>query len=274
MEMKRLFLTIVGAVVALVAAADCLQEGMIWQADCYIDRTEWPEYPESEADIYAMELRYIQGDTIVGGKTYHKIYSRMFSQGSVIRFPQGCSPTLFSLLREDNGRIYQIQNHGDIEGRLIFDFSLSVGEKVEGCVLPKSLIQERDYEPLKLSKVAVEEFEVEMFGRKYTCKWIASYDGAQLVSYDIWVEGIGYAYDGLFESRSYGGRNPRRSVYAADGSLIYCTRDFPEISDYPSRIEMVEYDGSLEKAYDINGRIWTPGSKGIQIKDGKKSLKH
>lgn len=269
--MKRILLTFIATIVFLVASADYLQEGMIWQNDANA-YNDWNGHLSDPTEPLFMSLVYIQGDTVVGGETYHKLYLRMFSQNDV-KLTGGCSPRLYSLLREDNGRIYQIQNPGDTEAKLIFDFSLPVGSETEVCVEPKDLLTVKAGDHSICRIIVVEEFEIEMCGQKYTCKWVGvCYDEDPLYYY-IWVEGIGYPKGIMFNTDIiYGGGNYPCNIYAPDGTLIYTTRDLPEFPEWPSGIEAVGVDKSADKAYDINGHNWKSGSKGIQIKNGKKSL--
>lgn len=79
---------------------------------------------------------YIQGDSIIRGQSYRKLYA-----SSTV----GGAGSLFCYLREDTmGRVYFIGSRPDVTGaivsdsseHLLYDFSLSVGQGINDTVIP------------------------------------------------------------------------------------------------------------------------------------------
>lgn len=250
--------------------ADCLAEGTVWQYD-YSSEVEL----DNGEKIYNVTFTRIfesKGDTIVGGETYHKIYTRGFEHitPTPIYQPRYLS-YLYTLIREDNGKIYFIENHGDTEGKLLYDFNLKEGEEVEAWDF-----QYLDSTTPSMSWIrkCLKTDVIESCGISYLAILTAIYyaPSEEYVNEEYWIEGIGKSRGAMFgENFLYGGYVAPKTIYTLEKGLIYNTMDLSKWEDDLGVDPVVDqHDGAA--AYAVDGIRVTEDSRGIRIKRGKKIM--
>ncbi len=256
---------------ALGVNAESVLDGMIWQNDYYVDYKD--SNGERQEALSSTVYLSAEGDTIVGGYTYKKIYERYFRHGASPWFNKGCLPTLYTLLREDNGKIYFIENHGDTEGKLLFDFNIEEGEIVETYDFRRL----DDYmSSITYKWTGLKKTEVISEGITYPAMYVALYDdySGNCCNESIWVDGIGLPIGCMFSwDSSYGGTTPVKTIYSAEGEIIYYTGNLSLDELYPAGVENIYASDSSDEAYGINGMKMSKDSKGIHIYRGKKVMK-
>ncbi len=83
----------------------------------------------------------IAGDTLIGGKTYHKVYQK----GYVVRYFNNTTGDFYAnrlvlFFREENKRIYAIDARiSDSDEYLIYDFNLQVGDTLPQNILTRNV---------------------------------------------------------------------------------------------------------------------------------------
>ena len=205
----------------------------------------------------------VQGDTVIGGMAYKKIYHH-----------KDDTKRLAFMMREEGNKVYK--RHLDKDEFLFFDFGRDdVGQVYNWNNVVNWMIH------------AIDEIMVNnnLF-RRYCCYQEISetrLDTIEIkevgqVQTDYWVEGIGSARygieaDGLeIEPRLPGFTEYFVSCYM-NGECIFTEDDFSKPA-YTTNIQKLRYkDSRKESLYDLQGRRLTgKPAKGIYIQTGRKVL--
>lgn len=242
-----------------------LQEGKSWKI---VDGDGWASKPEYDI--------LIEGDTLIGGKTWKKVYSNM---EYVNKDADGL--TYYAAVREEGERVYSIPK-GKEEPRLLYDFSLKVSDKVMGtstaldgfyCLLEPDeayagWVTTMELKNIDVINVGGKELRRFTFdAHDNTLKSVGS--SIASVSTIVWVEGVG-SEGGLFETWKKL-PNSKVSCYLK-GELIFDANDF-HVSDETVHIQghHEETGAQYQGFYDLTGRpVITHPINGIYIRKGKK----
>lgn len=274
--MKNRYKAIMGfflGLTALGANAELLPDGMVWQQDSY--QRVANEKGEYSNELVCSSFLQAEGDTIVGGETYKKIYKRTYRHNPQILLKNGCRPCLYTLMREDDGKIYFIENEGDTEGRLLFDFNLGVGDEVESWAF-RSFEDSYSSPQNKYRRVGLSKTAVLSEGSTYEVIKVGVYDisTGMFVMDEYWVDGIGLSIGCMFgPDYLYGGDVPVTTIYSAEGEIVYNTHNLIFDGNINSGVGDVNAFGPTEGAYGLNGTRIDENSKGIHIYKGMKVLR-
>ena len=245
-----------------------LQEGKLWKI---VNGDGWASKPEYDI--------LIEGDTLIGGKIWKKVYSNM-----EYAHKDADGLIYYAAVREEGERVYAIPK-GKEEPRVLYDFSLKVGDKVMGtstaldgfyCLLVLELDEayarwDTTMELKKIDIINVHGQELRRFtfdAHDNTLKSMGS--SATSVSTIVWVEGVG-SEGGLFQIGKKISPNSMVSCYL-NGELIFDANDF-HASDETVHIQghYEETGAQYQGFYDLTGRpVITHPINGIYIQKGKK----
>lgn len=246
-----------------------LQEGKFWKME---DGDGWASKPEYDI--------LIEGDTLIGGKTWKKVYSNMEYANK-----DADGLTYYAAVREEGEKVYAIPK-GKEEPRVLYDFSLKVGDKVRGtstaldgfyCLLESDEAYAGWVTTMELKNIDV----INVYGqelRRFTFDVPNNTDksvGSSTVSTStlVWVEGIG-SEGGLFQTWKKLSPNSKTSCYLKD-ELIFDAGDFHTSNALVNIQEYKEEVNSWSSIlYDLQGRQVDASNlkKGIYIQNGKKVL--
>ena len=186
---------------------------------------------------------WIEGDTIIDGKTYFKMHS------TAIKYPISS----LKFWREDTGKVYAYDE--DLEQEmLMYDFSLNKDEMAD--ILGNNNI--------KVNKVDT----ISVFGIK-----------RRRIYHDfgLWVEGVGspaLLSEPLGHLFTDGCISQMVSCYE-NGECVFTSQDFNAtsgINDFRATSSLTNAKSS--EYYDLQGRrLAAPPAKGVYIQDGRKVLK-
>ena len=186
---------------------------------------------------------YIEGDSIVEGRTYKKL-----------RTPEGVS-----CLREEGAKVYLLDNNGHSNREtLLYDFTIREGDLID-C----------SFEEMELFVSSIDVLDTPE--GKYMC-WLINeiVDPDMNPPLEVWVEGVG-SLSGL--TNVFGNHLAGNFI-----SFDYCK--FPDgtvfrSSDFTSSIDNISaspVNGNV--IYDLSGRRLTAEPKqGMYIRNGKKVVK-
>lgn len=139
---------------------------------------------------------FFRGDTIIEEKKYVKVYYDDKSYA-------GC-------LREEEGKVYTIENFGEDSEFLLYDFTLNVGDVIKSTALHGYLSYGEGATVTDIEEITLKN------GDKKKLFFIEG-------SRDIWVEGIGslfHPFEGLMEYTTCGGNKAFLKEYELDGEII------------------------------------------------------
>lgn len=231
-----------------------LQEGKKWKTE-----NVWEWLPTIEYD------HYIEGDTLIGGKLWKKVYSNM----------HGGDYEYFAAITEEGRKVYAIASGKD-RIRLLYDFSLQVGAKV-GCTSEsygsfdclvesdeEMRFQSMELKSIDTIKVRGLELRRFIFESYYVDK---SATRSTSFSYPslVWVEGIG-SEGGLFSSWRKASPESRVSCYV-DEEVVFTADDF-HIANEPDGIwDKTDTKANADRSfiYTLQGIKTDTPSKGIHI---------
>ena len=200
---------------------------------------------------------FVKGDTIIGGKTWKKIYN-----DNTI----GSLPVYEKAMREEGGKVYELRQGG--EESLLFDFSLNIGDRyipagTDGRymeVIAKDTVISADIAHRRLVLMQhVNGVETDL-----TC----------------WVEGIGGdcgidlpAFWSDMDSKVIGGTDHYQYFFTGclkqDGTCLYGEK--PSIQ---TAVTAIRKPTTISPYYNLQGHhIEGQPRKGIYIRDGRKYLK-
>ena len=239
--MKRLLLLIMFLPLALYAQEDykpLLKEGRTWN---HSFTSIFREYSENLT---------IQGDTLIGGSTWKKVYS-----GS----------QYVKALREDGRKVYELEKDKPSGSQqLLFDFGLQVGERqyfapyesevryLEVTGIDHINSEGREYRILKLSQVI-----------KYGDETVYNTDNS------YWIEGIG-GECGIMKPCQWvdvaGYTCQLQSCYDDEECIFNSTSLYNGIT-IPKSDKLID-----SVIYDLNGRQNHYPSKGLYIENGRKRI--
>ena len=195
---------------------------------------EWTyrtQIPYKHDGLVSDVLMWIKGDTIVDGLKCKKLYTH------TKELWDGGKETLeIGYCRQEGDRYYQ-------NGRLMYDFSLQVGDV---------------FEPL--SPLMVESVGDTILSDGITRKYLLMRLG---YSYDYWIEGIGSLEMGILNNdMDMAGLDINLNSCTCDGLWIYKKTEM--------NIEYSQHQPISTPYYDLLGRKVAHPTRGIYIKDGRK----
>ena len=222
---------------------------------------------------------YIEGDTLIGGNTWKKVYANNYDQPVF---------SYYGAIRQEGEMVYGIAAEQD-EPLLLYDFGLNVGdilywvEKQLPGGKPKIYYISKSAVLGVGHKITVEDIDtIQVNGqelRRITLKSMyiikapptSSGSATAFNPYYVWVEGIG-CEGGLFVS----GRKIMDDceLYCMmNDSVIFEYEDFhlPGVTDGIQKYEQAVSQGG--EIFDLQGRrLQAAPAKGLYIRDGKKYL--
>ena len=155
---------------------------------------------------------HITGDTLLHGKTYHKLNvsggGEWFACAQENVYTAQQYDSLIGCFREDNKRIYYCDFKKKIYDTLLYDFNLKVGD-----ILPDTYINSRNQHN------RVNAIDSILIGKTYRKEYIIARDSLKHV--EALIEGIG-STGGLLEPiRSHFEAGGRLNCFRQNGALIY-----------------------------------------------------
>ena len=165
-----------------------LQEGKVW-----VYGTN--PYFEKKAEVYK---DYLDGDTIINGRSYMKLYSQPLSDSRT---------QYIGAVRELGKKVFFV-GAGSTEEQLKYDFGMAVGERM----------QLSDSSSVRVESVT----DTENQNIRYRClSVVVEYDNEQVRGQ--WIEGIGTWLPGLCNSDGFGAAGISRRLYYCEyqGRKIY-----------------------------------------------------
>ena len=158
--MKRtlLFLTCMLASMTMLAQKYFLEEGKVWTY-------HYQGYNGREFNVG----RIIDGDTIIGGLTYKKIYDNVGGQ-------------YMYALREEGKKIYIVYPHNDTAS-LLYDFSKKAGDVINELAHPLIVasVDTIDIDGVKFRRMRVQDAE----------QPVEKWNDDLINMYNFWIEGVG-----------------------------------------------------------------------------------
>lgn len=255
-----------------------LRDGKVWQTDAV--GHFW------NGDTVRHYVHYIEGDTIIHGMTWKKVYSNQHAYPDHVR----ADTAYFAAIREEGARVYGIFREHDAE-RLLYDFSLKVGdhlfcssesERLFDYVKTEPPTQDEPHYWTHMHLTGIDTVEVSgcrlrrfIFTSDYMLRAPSSHKAGSTFVYPVmtWVEGVG-SEGGLFLSWSE--HSPESLVSCGqDAAVLFSDMDFhgPDVSQvvrniphyYPPGTTWVQsYDDPLSGAAGIElCRYAVTGTKNI-----------
>lgn len=222
----------------------------------------------------------IDGDTLIGGKTWKKVYNYVFMPDF--------GTSYYAAIRNEGKKVYAIAK-GSKKPRLLYDFSLKKGDVVKcgvegnafGCLLEKD---ERPDTLLGFPFVAYLRVEnvdtIEARGllhRRFTLTMLDAYkecfgsENGVLIGNIVWIEGVG---------SGAGPFSPWMALPPRDSYLQSCELNKVYLFGYPDfygdytmggvSSTRITSDTNID-SFDLQGRqLQSNPGKGLYIQDGKK----
>ena len=281
--MKKYVLTIfaiMGSLLPSIAQSDSdyhpfLKEGKVW--NIRLDEGGLLEVIEGQIYRYRQTTYYslsISGDTVVGDKTYKKMFRRpttvlrkyyapaeMAGKEETFDLTGECS-LWHELWREDGQKVYAFLYDKE---ELRYDFSAEPGMMVNVSSVLTDILSIDD---------------ISLYGKNLRRFHIAMHDYQD--QYDrVWIEGVGHP-DGPF--RVWGrevndGRSYQLLSCYEDGECIYSVEEYEKMEQALPILnrpisEPSAYPGNVP-LFDLQGRRLTskPTQKGVYIENGRKQIK-
>ena len=224
----------------------------------------------------------IDGDTLIGGKTWKKVYNYVFMPDFDISY--------YAAIRDEGKKVYAIAK-GSNRPRLLYDFGLKEGDivmcGVEGNAFSCLLDRDEKVDTLQgfpfASFLRVERIDTIMarglHHRRFTLTLLDAYrehflkGRGEVIDNVVWVEGIG---------SGAGPFSPWLPLPPMDSFLQLCEVNRTCIFGYPDFYDAKEVDSIFapcpvikesNKNYDLQGRRLSgkPG-KGVYVRYGKKRV--
>src|SRR6185295_14800092 len=179
----------------ILSSAFCILQSALSQTSIYhpfpVSDAVWRENRSAEDASYSYlwtEQKFINGDTVIGGNTYHKIYETGILTLSLPLWAGGTfissNPfydTYQGAIREDlNHTIYIVLPFHPSED-LLYDFNLSAGDTIQNCYLHSNAIT-----------ILVQRIDSIFDGADYRKQFVLTGDTvASAIPYTTIIEGIG-----------------------------------------------------------------------------------
>ena len=224
----------------------------------------------------------IDGDTLIGGKTWKKVYNYVFMPDFGISY--------YAAIRDEGKKVYAIAK-GSNRPRLLYDFGLKEGDivmcGVEGNAFSCLLDRDEKVDTLQgfpfASFLRVERIDTIMarglHHRRFTLTLLDAYrehflkGRGEVIDNVVWVEGIG---------SGAGPFSPWLPLPPMDSFLQLCEVNRTCIFGYPDFYDAKEVDSIFapcpvikesNKNYDLQGRrVSVKPSRGVYIENGKKRV--
>ena len=224
---------------------------------------------------------FIEGDTIIAGESWKKVYnSYSFSRKSY-----------YAAVREVGKKIYVVAK-GSNRSRLLYDFSLRVGDRVkcgiEGnnfcCLLENgekndSLLGFPFGAYLRVERIdTIQYYYNGLSFRRFTLTALDAYqeeflnDDGAISNNIIWVEGVGSGAGPFYPWMPLPSlRFSRQNSYIGK-QVLFSSKGFWQGSDYPNTVRSDHSTTKKNSAvYDLDGRkLPQAPQKGIFIQNGRK----
>ena len=224
------------------------------------DGKEWWYHDEYSRFVdLPMEFRlFVDGDTIVGNKTWKKLYHDHTPQAA---------PTFLTALREENGRVYELTSAGS--SRLMYDFTLQVGERYTSVGGNDSYME------------VITTDTVLSAGHAYRRLILQQHVNGADTDLTCWVEGIGSGFG--IGANVIWSNDPMGSMLiqstkncqflgclSASGQLLY---GLPPENLTAIAVRMSQKVPQSSALYDLQGRRLTDKpQRGLYIQGGRKVL--
>lgn len=251
MKTKILLLLLVATCVNAMAF-DCFKEGTVWVQEEF--GTSSPEL------ITGLNTFVIEGDTLINGKTYMKLYN--------ISDEEPSRKILMNCLRKDGDKIFFLPYKGATEEVLMYDFGMKEGDTAEIGFLPPILNEESYAVRTQIKCVGISamtigdnEFEImelEEYNDDFSMCW----------GKGKWIKGVasmnGLTRNGNFELDG-GGSNLIRVVVDEQTIIELPTLSIDSITAEPKAADGLRYK--------LDGTLFQDGDKGFYIQNGKIYIK-
>lgn len=248
------------AIIAQTAMLPMVVEGRKWNVvsinPAYPSEKEPANYYEimgRRGKVYNRNTFILEGDTVIGGRTYKKL----LSDGKFV-----CG------LREEEGRVKR--SWGDFPEELVFDFNLQPGEIIKDA--------HGDIVYMQVNQVSL----INIDGQSRRCLEMYYYeveeDGTGSIGgfADYWIEGIGCTggpYDPFWTIR-IGDLPLLLSCYDGE-ECIFNIEDFNAIFSSVKDVSVADCRNALnpnEPIYNVSGQKVNASYKGVVIQNGMKYL--
>ena len=224
---------------------------------------------------------YFEGDTIIGGKTWIKVYTEKYF------FPQP-KRAYYAAVRDEGEKVYAIANGSD-KPRLLYDFSLKEGDfircGIEGNVF--ACLREKD-EPynapvdtlfgfpfapyLKVDRIDIVKLRDGLTHRRF---WLTMWDACRdlpIATPIVWVEGIGSGagpfLPWMLQSPTYPHNDSRRvciTYWSNANTPLITTSDEMYDLNVSTEIDNLPSIYINDAPFDLQGRRIDKAQKGVNI---------
>ena len=220
-----------------------LEEGKVWTY-------HYQGYSGREFNVG----RVIDGDTIISGQAYRKIYDNVGGQYQYA-------------LREEGKKVYMVDDHYETES-LLYDFSKDVGDYLflketgdaNGTIMGWKVanVDTIDIDGVRFRRMQLIEYnskEAELFG---DAPWNGAY----------WIEGVGS--ECLLESSFREPGNDYNLLSCQINGRIYAQQELLTTGIDKVKTEKSKQKGQNSSVYYLQGQRIKTLQKGLNIVDGKK----
>ena len=271
--MKNFLLIIALALFGFRAAAQdyrpFVEEGKVWQM-------EQVRFDEQDRGFYEGGFYYcMQGDTIVNGKTWKKVYKTPFSKYQ--EFPSDLGEH-FLLVREENQKVYFQPYKGAKREEILYDFSVKQGDTLSlREVTTFGWIGDQEYEE-KCNKW--DSIVVRQVGLSYKTIYpyieytlerkFVSNSGDSACVKDYWADGVGSLIDPFVRDISRPRIGPGSYVFVhgckVKGREVYLAMTMG--------LKIPQINTDKAAIYDLSGRrLQAIPQRGVYIVNGKKYIR-
>ena len=214
-----------------------------------VEGKEWRVHSRGSIGLMTDLNEYykIDGDTLVGDRTYKKVYCH--EEGTIDGKPVSSKVALSYLMYEDGRKVYYMVAGKDNDPKLLYDFGLN----------PDESFGNTDYVLERIDTVA-------QSGQDYA-KYSLTTSGQNTVT---WIEGVGSTIDLLCSTEM---------LVGATMDLVSCT--WPDgrqyVTEYGKKylegIHSIKNEEMKNTIYDLQGRrVENPKQGEIYIQNGKKYI--
>ncbi|MBR6893408.1 MAG: DUF3244 domain-containing protein [Bacteroidaceae bacterium] len=172
--------------------------------------------------------RIIDGDTIISGQAYKKIYDKVGGQYQYA-------------LREEGKKVYMVDDHYETES-LLYDFSKDAGDVIDELVYPLIVasVDTIDIDGVKFRRMRVQDAN----------QPVEEWDDEMINMYNFWIEGVGS--ECLLESSIRGNGNYYNLLSCQINGRVYTQQEL--LATNPKKIGLDQYLPFVqaEKRWTVN----------------------
>ena len=190
--------------------------------------------------------RIIDGDTIISGQAYKKIYDKVGGQYQYA-------------LREEGKKVYMVDDHYETES-LLYDFSKDAGDVIDELVYPLIVasVDTIDIDGVKFRRMRVQDAN----------QPVEEWDDEMINMYNFWIEGVGS--ECLLESSIRGNGNYYNLLSCQINGRVYTQQELLATGIDEVKTEKSKQKGQNSSVYNLYGQRINRLQKGLNIVDGRK----